>query len=112
MIVDCAHYLDGVRQGDAPLSLDEAAVYCHQGGFVWLGMFEPSSEEMDRVRNAFSLHELAVEDDCPAILDEDYRNQPTFEGWLFSWFHLYLVGLNSREDPTRKKPEPRAPFTE
>jgi magnesium transporter len=62
MIVDCAHYLDGVRQSDAPLSVDEAALYCGQGGFVWLGMFEPSSEEMDRVRKAFSLHELAVED--------------------------------------------------
>jgi magnesium transporter len=62
MIVDCAHYLDGVRQSDATLSLDDAALYCQQGGFVWLGMFEPSSEEMDRVRSAFSLHELAVED--------------------------------------------------
>ena len=62
MIVDCAHYLDGVRQGQAPLSLEDAALYCRQGGFVWLGMFEPSTEEMDRVRNAFSLHELAVED--------------------------------------------------
>jgi magnesium transporter len=62
MIVDCAHYLDGVRQGDAPLSVDDAALYCRQGGFVWLGMFEPSGEEMDRVRTAFSLHELAVED--------------------------------------------------
>ena len=62
MIVDCAHYLGGARQSDAPISLDDAALYCLQGGFVWLGMFEPSSEEMDRVRNAFSLHELAVED--------------------------------------------------
>jgi magnesium transporter len=62
MIVDCAHYLDGVRQSDAPLSVGDAALYCLQGGFVWLGMFEPSSEEMDQVRNAFSLHELAVED--------------------------------------------------
>src|ERR1700739_2906810 len=62
MIVDCAHYLDGVRQSDATLSLDDAALCCQQGGFVCLGMFEPSSEEMDRVRNAFSLHELAVED--------------------------------------------------
>ena len=62
MIVDCAHYLDGLRQSDAPLALEEAAQYCRQGGFVWLGMFEPSSEEMDRVRDAFSLHELAVED--------------------------------------------------
>ncbi len=62
MIVDCAHYLEGARQSDAPLALEDAARYCLEGGFVWLGLFEPSSEEMERVRHAFSLHELAVED--------------------------------------------------
>jgi magnesium transporter len=62
MIVDCAHYLGGTRQSDAPLALEDAARYCLEGGFVWLGLFEPSSEEMERVRRAFSLHELAVED--------------------------------------------------
>ena len=62
MIVDCAHYLDGSRQSDRPISLDEAATQCLQGGFVWLGMFEPSGEELDEVRESFGLHELAVED--------------------------------------------------
>jgi magnesium transporter len=62
MIVDCAHYLDGSRQSDRPIPLDEAAMQCHQGGFVWLGMFEPSGDELDQVRESFGLHELAVED--------------------------------------------------
>jgi magnesium transporter len=62
MIVDCAHYLDGARQSDAAISLEDAALHCLQGGFVWLGLFEPSREEMNRVREAFALHELAVED--------------------------------------------------
>ena len=62
MIVDCAHYLDGSRQSDRPISLDEAAMQCRHGGFVWLGLFEPSGEELDEVRYAFGLHELAVED--------------------------------------------------
>src|SRR6202040_2682514 len=62
MIVDCAPYLEGPGQSDAPISLEDAAKYCLEGGFVWLGMFEPSSEEMDRGRSAFSLHELGVED--------------------------------------------------
>ena len=62
MIVDCAHYLDGSRQSDRPISLDEAATQCLQGGFVWLGMFKPSGEELDEVRESFGLHELAVED--------------------------------------------------
>ena len=62
MIVDCAHYLHGSRQSDRPISLDDAAMQCQQGGFVWLGMFEPSGQELDEVRQAFGLHELAVED--------------------------------------------------
>jgi len=62
MIVDCAHYLEGSRQSDRPIPLDEAAMQCHQGGFVWLGMFEPSGDELDQVRESFGLHELAVED--------------------------------------------------
>src|SRR5258707_4744819 len=62
MIVDCAHYLDGSRQSDRPIPLDEAAMQCHQSGFVWLGMFEPSGDELDEVRESFGLHELAVED--------------------------------------------------
>ena len=62
MIVDCAHYRDGSRQSDRPIPLDEAAMQCHQGGFAWLGMFEPSGDELDQVRESFGLHELAVED--------------------------------------------------
>ena len=62
MIVDCAHYRDGSRQSELPISLDEAATQCLHGGFVWLGMFEPSGEELDEVRESFGLHELAVED--------------------------------------------------
>ena len=50
MIVDCAHYVDGSRQSDRTISLDEAALQVYQGGFVWLGMFEPSGEELDEVR--------------------------------------------------------------
>ena len=62
MIVDCAHYLNGTRQSAGAIPFEEAARRCLQGGFVWLGMLEPSKQEMDRVRDAFELHELAVED--------------------------------------------------
>lgn len=62
MIVDCAHYRDGRRQHEGAMPLEEAADRCRQGGFVWLGMFEPSPDELDRVRQNFGLHELAVED--------------------------------------------------
>lgn len=62
MIVDCAHYQDGVRQQDAPVSVQDAAARSREGGFVWLGLFEPDAKEFAQVQAAFGLHELAVED--------------------------------------------------
>jgi len=62
MIVDCAYYLDGRRSDEGAMSLPEAATRCGQGGFVWLGLFEPDAAELAQVRDTFGLHELAVED--------------------------------------------------
>src|SRR6266581_3069297 len=62
MIIDCAHYQDGRRQEEGAVPLEEAAARCGQGGFVWLGLFEPGEEELAQVRDTFGLHELAVED--------------------------------------------------
>jgi magnesium transporter len=62
MIIDCAHYQGGRRRDQGAVPLEEAAARCGQGGFVWLGLFEPSAEELAQVRDTFGLHELAVED--------------------------------------------------
>src|SRR6266566_2991864 len=62
MIIDCAHYQDGRRRDEGTVPLEEAAARCGQGGFVWLGLLEPSDEELAQVRDTFGLHELAVED--------------------------------------------------
>jgi magnesium transporter len=62
MIIDCAHYKDGRRRDQAAMPLQDAAARCGQGGFVWLGLFQPSDEELAQVRDTFGLHELAVED--------------------------------------------------
>jgi magnesium transporter len=62
MIVDCAYYLDGRRSDEVAMSLPDAAARCGQGGFVWLGLFEPDEAELAQVRDIFGLHELAVED--------------------------------------------------
>jgi magnesium transporter len=62
MIIDCAHYQNGRRRDEGAVPLEEAAARCGQGGFVWLGLFEPSDEELAQVRDTFGLHELAVED--------------------------------------------------
>jgi magnesium transporter len=63
MIVDCAHYRDGRRQHEGPMRPEEAAAICgHEPGFVWLGMVDPSAEELASMQEVFGLHELAVED--------------------------------------------------
>ncbi|WEO98400.1 magnesium/cobalt transporter CorA [Streptomyces sp. FXJ1.172] len=62
MIVDCAVYRHGHRtEGPEDLSdaLDEARAV---GGFVWIGLYEPSEREFDLVTQEFGLHRLAVED--------------------------------------------------
>jgi magnesium transporter len=63
MIVDCAHYRDGRRQHQGKMDPRDAAAICRaEPGFVWLGMVEPSEEELANVQDIFGLHELAVED--------------------------------------------------
>ena len=63
MIVDCAHYRDGERQHEGTLPLDVAATcVVGDGDFVWLGLFEPTKEELADVGERFGLHELALED--------------------------------------------------
>ncbi|PKW06767.1 magnesium transporter [Streptomyces sp. 1222.5] len=62
MIVDCAIYRHGHRtEGPEDLSdaLEEARA---AGGFVWIGLHEPSEREFDLVTREFGLHPLAVED--------------------------------------------------
>jgi magnesium transporter len=63
MIVDCAHYRDGRRQHEGPMRPEEAAAICGRDpGFVWLGMVDPSDDELASMQDIFGLHELAVED--------------------------------------------------
>jgi magnesium transporter len=62
VIVDCAVYEEG-RRRDGEVSLEEASKLCRRdGSFAWLGLFEPSQEELERVEAEFGLHPLAVED--------------------------------------------------
>jgi magnesium transporter len=63
MIVDCAHYRDGQRQDEARLSLEEALERLRGGkGFVWIGLQDPSDDELADVYHGFELPPLAVED--------------------------------------------------
>ncbi|HEY1133323.1 MAG TPA: magnesium and cobalt transport protein CorA [Nocardioides sp.] len=64
MIVDNALYRDGHRVDPGCASHDLAGVLAarQEGDFVWVGLFEPTAEEMGAVAEQFGLHALAVED--------------------------------------------------
>jgi magnesium transporter len=83
MIVDCAHYKDGKRQHEGKLPLDVASTCVsgeEPGEFVWLGLLEPSHEELQDVAQRFGLHELAVED------AELAHQRPKLEDYEDSYF--------------------------
>ncbi|MCH5674154.1 magnesium/cobalt transporter CorA [Streptomyces gilvus] len=62
MIVDCAIYTHGQRT-EGPEDLSDALADARAaGGFVWIGLHEPSEDEFDLVTQEFGLHPLAVED--------------------------------------------------
>ena len=65
MIVDNALYHRGKRVplGDADdQSLGWARVPCDPGDFQWVGIHDPSPDELDLIARTFDLHPLAVED--------------------------------------------------
>jgi magnesium transporter len=97
VIVDCAHYRDGKRQNDSPLPLEEAADYCvGDGEFVWLGLKEPSDEELERVGEMFGLHELALEDAANS------HERPKIEDYDGS---LFVVLRTTRYDDAKEEVE-------
>ena len=61
-VVDCAVYVDGQRKvvGDDPA--EALAIARRNHGFVWLGLHEPTEEELADVGEIFDLHELPMED--------------------------------------------------
>lgn len=60
-VVDCASYADGRRVAD--LEVDNlTAALATPGQFVWLGLLEPTEDQLRRVQQTFGLHDLAVED--------------------------------------------------
>lgn len=62
MIVDCAVYRDGLRTRGPKDFSDALAEARAAGGFVWVGLHEPSEREFGLVAEEFALHPLAVED--------------------------------------------------
>lgn len=61
MIVDAAWYLDGQRVLETD-SIEKLAAERGGAGFGWLGLRMPTDAELDEVRDAFHLPELAIAD--------------------------------------------------
>jgi magnesium transporter len=64
-VVAAGVYADGRRIAD--IGIDEARNWAQRPGhFVWIGLFEPSAELLQRVQKQFGLHPLAIEDAAKA----------------------------------------------
>lgn len=61
-VVNCVHYArDGARRD---VGLDEISdvLGIEDGGFVWVGLYEPDDALLEKLQEEFGLHDLAVED--------------------------------------------------
>ena len=86
-----------MRQHEGKLSLEDASTcVVGDGDFVWLGLFEPSAEELAEVGRRFDLHELAVEDAHHA------HQRPKLEDYEDSYF---VVLRPARYDDQREEVE-------
>jgi len=61
MLINCIAYRDGKKLGDIPVQ-DISKYLSIPDGFVWVALKDPSSDELEEMREEFGLHELAVED--------------------------------------------------
>lgn len=64
-VVNAVAYHEGVKVAD--IDIDEAGDWARrEGHIVWIGLYEPGVELLERVRAQFSLHPLAIEDAAKA----------------------------------------------
>ena len=95
MIVDCAYYKDRKRQHEGPIDLERAMECVRSGqGFVWLGMREPTEDELASASRAFDLPKLAVEDTVHA------HQRPKLEEYEG---HFFIVLKTARYDEAKER---------
>jgi len=61
-VINCAWYDPEGRRQDLPLERLSDALDEGRPGFAWVGLYEPSGEVLDQLREELDLHPLAVED--------------------------------------------------
>lgn len=80
MIMDYALYRNGERALDGSTISELIASARKDGGFLWVGVSEPTSAEFDGLVQDFQFHPLAVED---AITAKQRPKLETYEGMTF-----------------------------
>ncbi|MET9257364.1 magnesium/cobalt transporter CorA [Streptomyces sp. NPDC048182] len=94
MIVDCGIYRDGHRT-DGPEDFSDALGEARaSGGFVWIGLHEPTEDEFELVSQEFGLHPLAVEDALKA------HQRPKLEVYEDSLFAVLKPVVYEQESDT------------
>lgn len=61
MVVNCVAYNKGQRLSDVTID-DISEVVREPDAFIWLGLHEPDVQMLSKIREEFSLHELAIDD--------------------------------------------------
>ncbi|HEY0636747.1 MAG TPA: magnesium/cobalt transporter CorA [Pseudonocardiaceae bacterium] len=62
-VVACGLYVDGHRRPGRRTHAEALEYVRSRGnGFVWIGLYEPTEEQISDIATTFGLHELAVED--------------------------------------------------
>jgi len=61
MLINCVVYQEGRRLADIPVE-DISDHVARPGAFVWVGLLDPTPEELATMAGEFGLHPLAVED--------------------------------------------------
>ncbi|WP_328479850.1 magnesium and cobalt transport protein CorA [Streptomyces sp. NBC_00377] len=84
-VVDCAVYRDGARVSYTQPPTPQQAMrrVRRDGGFVWIGLHEPTEAEFAGIASEFGLHPLAVEDAVQA------HQRPKLERYDDSLFTVF-----------------------
>ncbi len=95
MIADSAHFVDGVRQQEDPLTLEQAQQRLGEG-LVWVSLVDPSATELVEAGERFGLHPVGIED------ASDPNQRPKLQEYDD---HLFLVLRTARYEDGREKAE-------
>lgn len=91
MLINCVAYENGVRLAD--ITVEEISDYLERTGcFVWVALRDATPEELDKIKEEFNLHELAIED------ARHGHQRPKLEEYGESIFVvMHLLGLSKGE---------------